>query len=121
MPLDIFVNSLAAEKRITNMLRKVRHFKAVDIGQEMSAWQTEDMHRQRPYTKRNRRRGVASTLIRPHSRYEMGHRRRAARRLIRKGRYVPRWSTRPILRDVLLERLQNRLDILVEAKLTWKK
>jgi hypothetical protein len=119
--LDIFVNSLAAERRITDMLRKVRHFKAVDIGQEMSAWQTEDMHRKRPYTKRNRRRGVASTVIRPHSRYEMGHRRRVARRLIRKGRYVPRYSSRPILRDALLERLQSRLDILIANKLTWKK
>jgi hypothetical protein len=119
--IDIFVNSLAAEKRLTDMLRKVRHFKAVDIGQELSAWQTEDMHRQRPYTKRNRRRGVASTVIRPHSRYEMGQRRRVMRRLVRKGRYVPRWSSRPILRGVLLERLQNRLDILIANKLTWKK
>jgi hypothetical protein len=119
--LDIFVNSFGPEKRLDDMLRKVRHFKAVDIGQELSAWQTEDMHRKRPYTKRNRRRGVASTVIRPHSRFEMGHRRRVARRLIRKGRYLPRWSSRPILRDVLLERLQNRLDILVANKLTWKK
>jgi hypothetical protein len=119
--LNIFVNSLAVENRLNDMLHKLGHFKRVDIGQEMSAWQTEDMHRKRPYTKRNRRAGSASTTVRPHSRYEMGHRRRVARRLIRKGRYLPRWSTRPILRDVLLERLQNRLDILVADKLTWKK
>jgi hypothetical protein len=118
--LNIFVNSLAVERRLDDMLHKIGHFKRVDIGQELSAWQTEDMHRHRPFTMRNRRAGIARTIIRPHSRYEMGLRRRIARRMIRKGRYLPRYSNRPILRDVLLEKLQSRLSILSE-KLNWNK
>jgi hypothetical protein len=125
-------------RRVDVMIGKIAHFKQVDIGQELSAWQTEDMHRRRAFTMRKRRAGQASTIIRPHSLYEMvGERggakrgrggsfqRRVAGKLRRLAtnvmqRIYRRWSTRPILRVELYETLETRMLDLMNKKLRWK-
>ncbi len=39
----IEVDSSAVEKRINKMIGKIHHLKRVDVGAELSAWQTEDV------------------------------------------------------------------------------
>jgi hypothetical protein len=130
--MNITADPSAIIKRLNEMLGKLDHFKRVDIGQELSAWQTEDMHRHRPFTMRSRRKGQAATVIRPHSLYEIKHseryQRRMARRVIRGtkksmaafARWEGKTSMRPILRAELYQRLQSRMDALLNEKLTWK-
>jgi hypothetical protein len=118
--------------QIAGMIRKIGHFKTVDIGQQLSDWQSEDMHRHRPFTMRKR--GVASTTIRPHSLWEMtgehggfvrkqGRRlqSRATRRLRSVKRRVRRFSTRPILRAELYQELVERMNRALREKLTWSR
>jgi hypothetical protein len=137
------------EKSITHVMEsfqgmhdKIAHLKRVDIGAELSAWQVEDMHRQRPFTMRSRAKGIASTKIRPHSLYEMlrsegaalsTKEQRSAMRAVRKHFKYPvkrrrkmvyrehrHWSERPILRAELLSILMDRVANLVREKLNWK-
>jgi hypothetical protein len=113
---------------LNDMLGQLQHFGRVTIGQELSSWQVDDMHRHRPFTERNRGKKSASTLVRPHSRYEVNRSRMAQRRVARRARKknalepapVLRWSTRPILRAELLASLQTRLDE-ARGKLKWRK
>jgi hypothetical protein len=121
MALDINQQDLKdISKRLWVMAARIRHFKAVDIGATLSAWQTEDMHRHRPFTKRLKRAGKASTLIRPHSKYEMTRARKAASRLRRRRKPPrPRTSTRPILREELYVLLQKRLAEALHQKIHW--
>jgi hypothetical protein len=114
--LDIQFDVEAVRDRLDNMLGRLRHLKYTDLGDEFASWQTQDVHRKHAAVRRIRR-GVATTF-RPHSRFEMQRRRRFARRLIRKGRFVPRWSTRPILRAELLDQLYERMSALAE-RLKW--
>ena len=110
----------AISKRLGDMLHRIEHFKAVDIGHELSAWQTDQMHRKRPFTMRARRAGRATTIIRPHSRYEMRHARSAFRRALRHHLAGPvHWSTRPILRGELLDELQTRMGEALNEKIHW--
>jgi hypothetical protein len=125
---------------ITGMLEKVNHFKRVDIGAELSAWQTEDMHRHRPFTMRSRAKGRATTVVRPHSLFEVQRsirarsgasrlaklqakpRKRAYRgQLLEFSSYRGRYSTRPILREELLQGLTARMNTALHEKLVWKK
>jgi hypothetical protein len=69
-------------KTINRMIFKLRRFSRRDIGNELSDWQTEDVHRPRPFTKRIR--GGARTKFRPHSRFEVKRGRRARRRAARR-------------------------------------
>jgi hypothetical protein len=113
------------------MVRQLDHFGRVGIGQEMSEWQTEDMHRKRPFTKRNRSAKTAATLVRPHSRYEVNRSRNAQRRIARRARKHgellslvtqptrPR-STRPILRAELVLKLHERMSQAMREKLQWR-
>ena len=116
--ISIDIDGMKAIKdRLDVMVETIDHLQHVDIADELSAWQTEDMHRHRPFTKH--RRAGARTTIRPHSWYEVKGRRRLARRLMRRGRYIARWSTRPILRPQLLDRLYERMAELLRDKLRW--
>jgi hypothetical protein len=124
----ITVDSAAVEKRILKMYYRIRHVKAVEVGTLLSEWQTDDMHRQRPGTKRVRRYGIARTIIRPHSLYEMRasrkYQQRVARRLkskrakLKPPRIYLKTSTRPILRAVLLDQLKGRVRELA-ASIHW--
>jgi hypothetical protein len=114
---------------IGDMLHKLDHFGRVDVGQQLSDWQVEDMHRHRPFTMRNRGAKKASTIVRPHSRYEVNRSRMAQRRIARRAkRKRPvkfagelRTSSRPILRAELLVSFHERLTKAFHEKLQWKK
>lgn len=113
------------------MAHRIDDLKRTGIGQELSDWQVEDMHRQAPFTMRSRAKGTAATKIRPHSLYEMersAQYQRGMRRVIRRhgkhfwerlGAWEPLTSTRPILRDELSERLVERVTGKVFARLRW--
>jgi hypothetical protein len=131
MSIDISVDIDPLSKRLGAMLAKIDHFKRVDIGAGLSDFQTQDMHRHRPFTMRSRAKGLAVTKIRPHSLYEMQHSYRAAQRF---NRYVrstakrrrkkpPRFyahlSTRPILREGMLDVLDERMTNLLNEKIKW--
>ena len=117
--LQIDISTIGLEKHLGAMLGRLRHFKSVDVGQVLSDWQTEDMHRQKPFTMRSRRAGKAVTRARPHSRYETLHMRRALRRHVRRGEAAMRSSTRPILRPELYAELWDRFQQAVHEKLHW--
>jgi hypothetical protein len=67
--IEISINTTSVEKRLQAMRNKIVYLKRVGIGQEMSEWQVEDLHRNRPFTMRSRARGMATTVVRPHSLY----------------------------------------------------
>jgi hypothetical protein len=113
------IDTSAIEERLHAQLKKIGHFKAVDMPAEMSDWQTADMHRKRPFTMRFRRAGKAATRVRPHSRYETLHMRRLLRRRIKRQQEPRRFSSRPILRDELFSQLYERMQSLLETKLRW--
>jgi len=139
--IKIEVDASGPHAAVDAMIKKLSHFKRVDIGLEMSAWQTADMHRGRPFTMRSRAKGRATTVVRPHSLYEVQRRARAlkryerlVRRYLRKlgkpggrrirtvpARITPqRTSTRPYLRDELLRQLKGRMQRMLREKLTWR-
>jgi hypothetical protein len=138
MAISISVDVGPLSNSLGRMIAQIERFKSVDIGQGLSDFQTEDMHRERPFTMRSRAKGIAVTKIRPHSLIEMEHsigRRlfwaqkvrkgapthsfRLTSRKIRGAQLRPHWSTRPILRPELRAVLQARMTKLLEDKISW--
>jgi hypothetical protein len=143
MSIEVKIDTDSVIKRIDAMRIKIAHMKRIDIGQELSEWQVEDMHRHRPFTMRRRAAGEASTKIRPHSLLEMlksegvalslkerRHLLTGVRRNLKRPRMHKRhrplvlrehrhWSMRPILRQELIDRLIDRVGQMVHEKLTW--
>ena len=124
----IQVDAKAAQETVDSMIHQLTHFTRIDIGQVMSDWQTEDMHRQRPFTMRNRGAGRATTIVRPHSRFEVNRSRMAQRRIARRAKSKKwagvvspfrKWSTRPILRSEMMDDLVRRAQEAL-AKIKWK-
>lgn len=128
--LQVTCDTSKVMKRIWKMIRKIRHVKEVEVGMVLSDWQSDDMHRHRPGTKRFRRLGKATTLVRPHSLYEMERSQKYGRRLTRvakrssrskkrKDYVLPaaylRVSQRPIVRAELMEQLNKRVAELVKG------
>jgi hypothetical protein len=126
-------NADAIAKTVGKMIGSITYFGGVEMPKELSDWQTQDVHRKRPGTKRSRwRRGSTQvqTLFRPHSRYETTrsqlHQRRLLRRLRRTKRRVItdfiqlKRSTRPILRESLIEQLRNRMVTALFETISWK-
>jgi hypothetical protein len=126
----------AVTDRLENMLQRLDHFRTIDIGDVLSDWQVQDMHRRRPFTMRSRARGRATTIIRPHSLRELkrseAYQRRMGRvvRRVRLGkaskrsvlvymRWEPHTSTRPILRSSLQQGLIDRYAEAAQEKLSW--
>ena len=112
--LTIEVDDAAVEKRLDGMTAKLTAFPQA-IGEELTVWQREDMHRRFPNTTQEQ--DAASTEIWPHSRREMEGRERPAsrrsrplrRRTARPVVAGPRArSTRPILRPALFDQLVER-------------
>jgi hypothetical protein len=128
MPYVIEIDASEVLATINAMLHQIQHFGEVGIGTAMSDWQVEDMHRHRPFTKRSRSSKTATTLVRPHSRYEVNRSRMTQRRIARRARRKAvaahpqgRTSTRPILRAELLVSFNKRLSEAMHDKLQWKK
>lgn len=128
MSVDISIDMSAVSKRIGEMIGRIDHFKRVDIGNGLSDFQTQDMHRNKPFTMRSRAKGRAVTKIRPHSLFEMQRSRKTQRRMVRylkskRRRRPPRFyvqtSTRPILRREMLDRLGARMHQLFLDKIHW--
>ena len=109
------------QKRLDDMTEQLKALGQVQLGQELKAWQSEDMHRKHP-TQRVWAKGKrASTIIRPHSIYEMKRSKKAAQRATRrKSGWGPlaHTSTRPVLRAELYDRLTARMHDLI-AKIKW--
>jgi hypothetical protein len=126
MPVEIKLEGLPAiEKRIGGMIGRLRNLSSRGVRNELADWEVEDMHRDAPWARRSRPRGTAYTTVRPHSRYEMrrsrAYQRRALRRTL-KGSTAPfqmKTSTRPILRQELLDRLAERYVELLSERLRW--
>jgi len=124
---------------INRMVQSLEHLRTFDLGGELSAWQTEDVHRNKPFTMRFRKAGRAQTVFRPHSwkrvkRSILYQRRgsslltRALSRRTQKGylrtmaqyhAFQPLASTREILRQELIEQLGTRLVEMAREKLKW--
>jgi hypothetical protein len=104
-------------QRLDAMHRKIRHLEHVDAVHEMRDWEVENVHRHAPGARRMRL--GAKVLFRPHSRYEMRRHQLAMRRLIQRGGTVRPPSTRPILRQVLVDQLRERMTTLLSEKLKW--
>jgi hypothetical protein len=132
MPFEIkFANADAMANRIGGMIGHITYFGGVEMPREFSAWQTDDMHRKRPATQVSRwarHQKSATTLIRPHSRYETLRSKRyqqgLARRLKRrkkpsKERARLRFSTRPILRESLHRRFIERMTMAFVETIKW--
>ena len=114
-------------KRLLKMQRRIRWAKRTGIGTVMSEWQSDDLNRNRPYTKRWRQMGQVRTLVRPHSLREMKRSRKFAKRELRRAKrrrayvisraYFKR-STRPILRVVMDTLLKERYREFI-ASIKW--
>jgi hypothetical protein len=119
----------AIQRKLDDMIEKIHELKKNDLGDELALWQTEDMNRDRAFVKRVR--GGVRTIVRPHSRHEVEASRHHQRRMLRRVstgtaaaarafmQWQARWSTRPILRAELLDKLHERMVSLVQEKLRW--
>jgi hypothetical protein len=120
---------------INRMAQSLEHLRTVDLGRELSEWQVQDVHRNKPFTMRFRKAGRAQTIFRPHSwkqvRKSIAYQRRGGRaltRLVRHpsrktaaayGAFQPLTSTRPYLREELVEQLAERLMEMAREQLQW--
>jgi len=102
------------ERTLENMIFQLKAFPS-HMKDEMLAWQVDDMHRKHPRAKYSLHHHRVTTKIYPRGRHHYQptgksrhkyplHRRRGKRR---------HWSTRPILRVVLYERLRDRMTALL--------
>lgn len=118
--------------KLTSMVRKLDHFGKVELGQVMSGWQVEEMHRHRPFTMRwtGRKRQVR-TVVRPHSLREVLGERAYRRKILhlktarraprqRHRRLYRRWSSRPILREMLEAQLWKDMTEAFARAISWK-
>jgi hypothetical protein len=105
----------SVDDTLAKMRTKIWHFHRYEMPRIMDDWQTNDMHRKREFTQRLRKK--VRTLIRPHSWWEEKRADRAARLSRRHHIMAPRhWSTRPILRAELKDRLYAEMtDAFIDA------
>jgi hypothetical protein len=108
--LDRIVN------RIDGMREKIQHFEHVDIPHEFADWETQDMHRHAPGVRHTR--GGAKSLWRAHSRYEVRRHKLAQRRYLKRGVH-PTYSSRPVVRLQMIDRLHERMVRMLNEKLRW--
>jgi hypothetical protein len=114
------VDSAAIEQTLDKMAQQLTDF-PTEMASELTNWQREDMHRHFPNTEL----GIneVSTMVWPRSRkprvVEVArHRKYPARRQQGVARAMPA-GHRPILRDSLYTQLVERMDKLIEDKLSW--
>jgi hypothetical protein len=120
---------------INRMAQSLEHLRTVDLGHELSAWQVENVGRDKPFTMKFRKAGRAQTVFRPHAWKQVIRSRRyqrrggrailrlAARPSLKAARAVGRFqgltSTLPILREELVEKLGERLLEMAKEQLRW--
>jgi len=138
MPLTFEVaNADAIAKTVGKMIGSITYMGGVEVPKELSDWQTNDMHRKRPGTTRKKwRRGStqAQTIVRQHSQYETQRSQLYQRRLLRRLRRVGttkrfrqvsqfiqlRRSSRPVLRESLIQQLYARMQTALRETVAWK-
>ena len=136
MDFTVQINTDEIVKTLGRMIGKITYMGGVELPKELSDWQTDDVHRRKPATKRSRWRGGSTkvqTLFRPHSRYETEKSTLYQRRLIRRLRRVGttkrfkqisdyiqlKRSSRPILRDSLVKELEDRMVTAMFETISW--
>ena len=126
--LDYLIDTSKVEARFNAMTKRISDFGAVEMPQELTAWQADDMHRSYPETKVEHQGSAdeisATTDIFPRSRtYAAAHPHRvysprkplsAMPRLIRAS-----MMRNPILRPELFDKLVSRMSALLQDKLKW--
>ena len=126
--LEVKIDLAHADEKIAAMLHKIDHFGKVDMGREMSDWQTKDLHRHRPFTMRWRgRERKVQTVVRPHSLRELLGKRGYARKVLhlkvgrapRHHRQYRRWSNRPILRESMIALLGQHMIEAFKKHISW--
>jgi hypothetical protein len=125
MSFEILIESWEAEERVEKMLNKLQ---VVPVPAELTAWQTEDMHRKIPNTETINP-TAALTMIYPRSRTQLVAKKGAPirRSTWNKPRVVQRYrtggiqhvSTRPILRPELFQKLCERMSRMLSRELKW--
>jgi len=122
--LEILIETWAIEERVEKMQKKLQE---VPVGDELTAWQAEDMKRQYPQTDRMHP-TTAATMIYPRSRRDAKwlKKKRAVHKATRKPllrgratRIVPVGTNRPILRPALFDRLRERMAAMLARELKW--
>jgi hypothetical protein len=123
-----------ASARFTKMIESISHFANVDMRGEFRGWQRESMHRKWPSTrmsKWSRHKRSATSIIRPHSKFEMarsaayqaGLSRQRVKQRRKKFRAQtighPKTSTRPILRQSIEREFMDRLSSAFFEKIKW--
>jgi hypothetical protein len=131
--IDVSIDVDALTEKLAAELEALKAF-VPEMAEELTDWQRQDMHRQYPNTQEDQ--DSASTDIWPRSRLseEAVQKERANRRayFMRRQRSIrnvgPRRqpgggqryrSQRQILRDVLFDQLEDRMDALMIEKLGW--
>jgi hypothetical protein len=125
--LLITLDASKVEARLDDMIEKLGHFTS-DMADELTEWQTEDMHRHYPNTKQDDT--SVETEIWPTSRRVETNKTKIRATLARakRGTVVKKplnpgqkgTSTRPILRPELYDKLADRMDALMGEKITWR-
>jgi len=126
-----FANGQEVANRVGAMIGQISFFAGVVMSREFSDWQTGVMGRKKPSLKKTpwrRHRRSASTLIRPHSRYEterskkyqQGLRRRLKRRKRPSADAMRlRTSTRPILRETIYQEFVKGIEQSFIETVVW--
>ena len=116
--IEITVDATAIKKTLDTMVENIAHF-PYDMDKEFIDWQTQDMHRQRPFTKLDA--GASANtytiILSDYTRKMMQS--RGPKRLVIQQRGTI--SVRPILRVELLDKLKERMKALLHNCLKWVK
>ena len=120
MPLEISIDTNAAEGRLGKMLNTLQ---TVPVPAELTLWQTEDMHRKYPNTEELNQ-TAARTLIYPHSRRARVRKtigsliKKPTHRVMRRTAATP-GHRRPILRPELYDKLSARMNDMMRRFVRW--
>lgn len=118
--LSIEVNSKSLEECLGEMEQRLAVFPD-DMAAELTTWQVVDMHRKEPFSLSTE--NTAETSIFPRSRREAEqpkpHHLRTLRRRIREPKTDEKPSTRPVLRQILVDKFNARMTTLLES-LIWR-
>jgi hypothetical protein len=113
--IQLKFDAQAFSDRIHRTLENVKEVQR-KMETEMIDWQSQDMRRKRPFLVKENNPASVATKIWPRSRFEILKRQRSWAKE-RKGR---RTSTRPILRQILVVKLVERMKRMFRETMTWR-
>lgn len=115
--LMIEADTSHVEAALDNMVFQLKAFPS-KMKDEMLAWQSDDMHRQRPRAKYTLHHHRVGTKIYPRGRHHYKGKHKHKYPLHRRRGHRRHWSTRPILRPELYIRLRERMTELL-GQIGW--